>query len=171
MEQCFTFDQAASLNSSARPGYPPTLRDEIVSIVGLRREDAILESVAARARRRGGSRLLGYRIVALDPGAQMIEIARESLKEFANIEYVVSTFEAWPARSAAFEPATRPSGRPAATRRRYGRARGPGPGCARLQLRQAGRGNEPSLLRDRRIAPNLAGRCGSDAAAFRPAAR
>jgi hypothetical protein len=27
----------------------------------------------------------------------MIEIARESLKEFANIEYVVSTFEAWPA--------------------------------------------------------------------------
>jgi ubiquinone/menaquinone biosynthesis C-methylase UbiE len=45
---------------------------------------------------------LGYRIVALDPGAQMIEIARESLKEFANIEYVVSTFESWPARSAAF---------------------------------------------------------------------
>ena len=86
MEQRFTFDQAARLYSSARPGYPPTLRDEIVSIVGLRPEDAILESVAARARRHGGSRLLGYRIVALDPGAQMIEIARESLKEFANIE-------------------------------------------------------------------------------------
>jgi SAM-dependent methyltransferase len=77
MEQRFTFDQAASLYSSARPDYPPTLRDEIVSIVGLRPEDAILDvgCDTGEATRRFAP--LGYRIVALDPGAQIIEIARE----------------------------------------------------------------------------------------------
>jgi len=109
MEQRFTFDQAASLYSSARPGYPPTLRDEFRFD---RRAAARRRDPRRRLRHGPGDAAvapLGYRIVALDPGAQMIEIARESLKEFANIEYVVSTFEAWPARSAAFEPAMRPA--------------------------------------------------------------
>ena len=86
MEQRFTFDQAASLNSSARPGYPPRLRDEIVSIVGLRPEDAILDVGCGTGQATRRFAPLGYRIVALDPGAQMIEIARESLKELANTE-------------------------------------------------------------------------------------
>ena len=72
MEQRFTFDQAASLNSSARPGYAPTLRDEIVSIVGLRPEDAILDVGCGTGQATRRFAPLGYRIVALDPGAQMI---------------------------------------------------------------------------------------------------
>jgi 2-polyprenyl-3-methyl-5-hydroxy-6-metoxy-1,4-benzoquinol methylase len=70
MEQRFTFDQAARLYSSARPGYPPTLRDEIVSIVGLRPEDAILDVGCGKGQATRRFAPLGYRIVALDPGAQ-----------------------------------------------------------------------------------------------------
>jgi 2-polyprenyl-3-methyl-5-hydroxy-6-metoxy-1,4-benzoquinol methylase len=66
MEQRFTFDQAASLYSSARPGYPPTLRDEIVSIVGLRPEDAILDVGCDTGEATPRFAPLGYRIVALD---------------------------------------------------------------------------------------------------------
>jgi SAM-dependent methyltransferase len=102
LEQRFTFDQAASLYNRARPDYPSALRDDIVAIVGLRLDDAILDVGCGTGQ---ATRLFapsGCRIVALDPGAQMIEIARENSKEFADIEYVVSTFEAWPATPAAF---------------------------------------------------------------------
>jgi SAM-dependent methyltransferase len=102
MEQRFTFDQAASLYNRARPDYPSALRDDIVAIVGLRPDDAILDVGCGTGQ---ATRLFApstSRIVALDPGAQMIAVARENSKEFAHIEYVVSTFEAWPARPAAF---------------------------------------------------------------------
>jgi SAM-dependent methyltransferase len=106
MEQRFIFDQAASLYHRARPDYPSALRDDIVAIVGLRPDDAILDVGCGTGQATRLFAPIASRIVALDPGEQMIEIARDSSKQFAHIEYVVSTFEAWPARPAAFRLVT-----------------------------------------------------------------
>jgi SAM-dependent methyltransferase len=106
MEQRFTFDQAASLYNRARPDYPSALRDDIVAIVGLRPNDAILDvgcGTGQTARLFAPATSL---ILALDPGEQMIEIARENSKQFPHIDYVVSTFEAWPSRPSAFRLVT-----------------------------------------------------------------
>jgi ubiquinone/menaquinone biosynthesis C-methylase UbiE len=102
MEQRFTFNQAASLYNRARPDYPSAFRDDIVALAGLRPDDAILDIGCGKGQ---ATRLFApatSRIVALDPGEQMIEVTRENSQQFAHIEYVVSTFEAWPARAAAF---------------------------------------------------------------------
>ena len=126
MEQRFTFDQAASPLQFQI--LPPTHRDEIVSIVALRPEDAILDVGCGTGQATRRFAPLGYRIVALDPGAQMIEIARESLKEFANIEYVVSTFEAWPARSVGVRARNASSGAPCSYSPPVRPCQGSGPG-------------------------------------------
>jgi ubiquinone/menaquinone biosynthesis C-methylase UbiE len=102
MEQRFTFNQAASLYNRARPDYPSAFRDDIVALAGLRPDDAILDIGCGKGQ---ATRLFApatSRIVALDPGEQMIEVTRENSQQFAHVEYVVSTFEAWPARAAAF---------------------------------------------------------------------
>ena len=102
MEQRFTFDEAASLYNAARPDYPAALRDDVVSIVGLGLDDAILDVGCGTGLATRGFAPLGCQIVALDPGPNMIEVARGALKDFANVEFVISTFEAWPAPPAAF---------------------------------------------------------------------
>ena len=106
VEQRFTFNQWASLYNSARPGYPAALRDDIVAMVGLRPGDTILDVGCGTGQ---ATRLFapsGCRIVALDAGEQMIEIARENSKAFPDIEFVVSTFEARQAGPAAFRLVT-----------------------------------------------------------------
>ena len=82
MEQRCTFNEAASLYDRARPDYPSALRDDIVAIIGLRPDEAILDVGCGTGQ---ATRLFApatSRIVALDPGEQMIEVARESSKQF-----------------------------------------------------------------------------------------
>jgi hypothetical protein len=70
----FTFDQVASVYSKARPDYPDALVDDVVSY--------------AR----------GFPILATDPGSETLRGARESLANFSNVEFLETTFEAWPHR-------------------------------------------------------------------------
>jgi SAM-dependent methyltransferase len=44
----------------------------------------------------------GFPILAIDPGPDMLRVARESLAHFSNVEFLETTFEAWPAHRAAF---------------------------------------------------------------------
>jgi hypothetical protein len=74
----FTFDQVASVYSKARPDYPDALVDDVVSY--------------AR----------GFPILATDPGSETLRGARESLANFSNVEFLETTFEAWPIDRAAF---------------------------------------------------------------------
>lgn len=102
MEQRFTFDGVAALYGGARPVYPEPLFDDIVAFVGLTTTDRILEIGCGTGQATQGLARRGFSVLALDPGSELIGIARENLTDFPNIRFTESTFEAWPGETAAF---------------------------------------------------------------------
>ncbi len=95
MERRFTFDAIAERYSAVRPSYPKELLDDVVEESGPLPGRKILEvgcgtGLATRLFAETGSDIL-----ALDPGAQMIEAARKGLAGHSNIRFVTTTFEDW----------------------------------------------------------------------------
>ncbi|HEX2890836.1 class I SAM-dependent methyltransferase [Vineibacter terrae] len=103
MEQGATFDEVADLYDAARPGYPDALFTDIVRAAGLTAGDPILEVGCGTGKATAGFAQQGLRIVALDPGADLIRVARSSLASFDDITFVAARFEDWPAPAAAFK--------------------------------------------------------------------
>lgn len=102
MEQRFTFDQVASVYRASRPDYPEALVDDVLGYARLKPADAILEVGCGTGQATKSFATRGFRIVAIDPGPEMLRTAREALANFANVELIEATFEAWPAGKAAF---------------------------------------------------------------------
>jgi SAM-dependent methyltransferase len=102
MEPRFTFDQIAAVYAAARPGYPEALIDDVISYADLKADDAILEVGCGSGQATKSFAPRGFRIVAIEPGPELILAARESLARFGNVEFVEATFEAWPATPAVF---------------------------------------------------------------------
>jgi ubiquinone/menaquinone biosynthesis C-methylase UbiE len=102
VEQRFTFDQVASVYRTARPGYPDTLIDDVVSYADLKPSDRILEVGCGTGQATKGFAKRGFPILATDPGPEMLRGARESLVGFNNIEFLETTFEALPTDRAMF---------------------------------------------------------------------
>jgi trans-aconitate methyltransferase len=103
VEQRFTFDQLANVYSRARPDYPDALVDDIVSYAGLKRNDRIFEVGCGTGQATKSFAKRGFPILATDPGSEMLRGARESLAGFGNVEFLETTFEAWPTERAAFQ--------------------------------------------------------------------
>jgi SAM-dependent methyltransferase len=102
MEQRFTFDAIAALYDSARPDYPDALFADVAALAGLAPDDAILEIGCGTGRATQGFARSGFPILALDPGAALLEVARQRLASFANVRLKEGTFEAWPLEPEAF---------------------------------------------------------------------
>jgi SAM-dependent methyltransferase len=102
MEQRFTFEQVASVYSRARPAYPDALIDDVVSYADLKPNDRILEVGCGTGQATKSFAKRGFPILATDPGSEMLRGARESLAGFSNVEFLETTFEAWPTDRAAF---------------------------------------------------------------------
>ncbi len=93
-EQRLVFDEVAELYARRRPTYPDALIDAIVDGAGLSPGARLLEigcgpGIATRpfAER-------GFRITAIEPGAEMVRLARERLHGF-DVDVVESSFEDW----------------------------------------------------------------------------
>ena len=97
MEQRLTFDEVATLYRDSRPDYPEALIDDIVSYAKLRSSDPILEIGCGTGQATRSFATRGFQILAIDPGPEMVRVARETLANFANVEVIETTFEAWPA--------------------------------------------------------------------------
>jgi SAM-dependent methyltransferase len=102
VEQRFTFDQVASVYSKARPDYPDALVDDVVSYADLKINDRIFEVGCGTGQATKSFAKRGFPILATDPGSEMLRGARESLANFSNVEFLETTFEAWPTDRAAF---------------------------------------------------------------------
>jgi SAM-dependent methyltransferase len=102
LEQRFTFDQVASVYRTARPEYPDALIDDVVSYAELKPNDKILEVGCGTGQATKSFAKRGFPILATDPGPEMLLGARESLAGFTNVEFLKTTFEAWPADRSAF---------------------------------------------------------------------
>jgi SAM-dependent methyltransferase len=103
VEQRFTFNAIASLYDALRPTYPDALFDDVVAAAGLAPGDAMLEIGCGAGQATQGFAKRDLRILALDPGPAMLEAARKRLAGFPNVQFVETTFEAWPPQPAAFK--------------------------------------------------------------------
>jgi SAM-dependent methyltransferase len=103
MEQRFTFDQIASAYKASRPDYPEDLIDDVLSYAKLEPTNNILEVGCGTGQATKSFATRGLRIVAIDPGPEMVRAARETLASFANVELSEATFEAWPANNSVFQ--------------------------------------------------------------------
>ena len=103
MERRFTFDRVADLYDAARPSYPDALLDHIVAVAGLKAGDPVLEIGCGTGKATAGFARRGLHMVALDPSAELLRVARKCLTGFPNVQFLQTTFEAWPPQPAAFK--------------------------------------------------------------------
>jgi SAM-dependent methyltransferase len=102
MEQRFTFDEVASVYGKVCPDYPDALVDDVVSYADLKPNDRIFEVGCGTGQATKSFAERGFPILATDPGSEMLRGARERLANFSNVEFLETTFEAWPTDRAAF---------------------------------------------------------------------
>ncbi|WP_349957757.1 methyltransferase domain-containing protein [Rhizobium sp. ZPR3] len=95
MEQRFTFDGVASLYNISRPLYPDALFTDIIRFAGLEPKDKVLEIGCGTGQATEGFARHDLSILALDPGAELIAVARERLAQFPQLQLQQTTFEAW----------------------------------------------------------------------------
>jgi SAM-dependent methyltransferase len=99
----FVFDEVAELYRRARPTYPLELIEDLIRESSLRPGARILELGAGP----GTASVLfagrGYRLLCLEPGARLAEIAKRSLVSDANVRVAVTTFEEWPLEPEPFD--------------------------------------------------------------------
>ena len=102
MEQRFTFNAVAELYDQARAGYPPALYDDLMKFANLAAGDAVLEVGCGTGKATEEFAQRGLNVVALDPGLNMIAAGRRRVAPFNGVQFVQTTFEAWPVQAGAF---------------------------------------------------------------------
>ena len=102
-EESQRFDGVAHLYETYRPSYPTELIDDIVAISGSQSEAKILEigSGTGKATRLFAQR--GFSILCLEPGQNLIEVAKERLISYPRIRFERSRFEEWEAGQRKFD--------------------------------------------------------------------
>ena len=98
-----TFNNVASVYDAARPDYPAALFEEIASFAHIEPKDSILEIGCGSGQASRSLAQLNCRVVALDPGPELLRIARERLAAYTSVEFVQSSFEAWQPPTSAFK--------------------------------------------------------------------
>lgn len=103
MEHKSTFNRVADLYGAARPGYADELVDDICSFARLQPNAHVLEVGCGAGQATGTFAAKGFRLTALDPGRELIRVAKERLSDFRDIDFVTSPFESWDAGAVRFK--------------------------------------------------------------------
>lgn len=90
-----TFTEVAELYDQARPGYPAELFDDLTELAGLEPGSRVLELGCGTGQATVPLARRGYRVVAVELGPQLAEVARRNLARFAAVEVVNAAFEEW----------------------------------------------------------------------------
>ena len=90
-----TFNTAPTLYEDVRPGYPAELIRDVIDLSGLEDNNRVLEIGCGTGKATRPFAERGYELVCLDIGADLIAVARESLKEFPNVSFVEQALEEW----------------------------------------------------------------------------
>jgi len=87
------FDQVADLYDKARPAYPKELFDELIKQVRLTENARILEIAPGTGQATLPLARLGCKIVGVEPGKQLSEIAKKNLAQYQNVKIINKAFE------------------------------------------------------------------------------
>lgn len=90
-----TFDLAASDYQAARPDYPDSLFDELVSVAGVGTGDRLLEVGCASGKATLPLARRGLAITCVELGAALAAEARRNLGGFPQVEVICSDLESW----------------------------------------------------------------------------
>ncbi|HEY6399555.1 MAG TPA: class I SAM-dependent methyltransferase, partial [Solirubrobacteraceae bacterium] len=80
-----SFGRVAELYEQARPSYPTTLVDDVLTNAGLGAGEAILEVGAGTGKATRLFAARGHRVVALEPSAEMAGIARRISEDYPSV--------------------------------------------------------------------------------------
>ena len=89
------FNEISDLYDRYRPTYPASLTEKVVAYSALQPSGKMLEIGSGTGK---GTELFaekGYAIHCLEPGRNLSNVAREKFRDFPNITYEETTFEAW----------------------------------------------------------------------------
>ena len=103
MEQRHSFDRVAELYDAVRPGYPAALFADLAHTARLAPHHRILEIGCGPGQATQGLADLAGPVLAIDPGAELIRLARQRLVDHPHVRFEVSTFEAFTAEPHAFQ--------------------------------------------------------------------
>lgn len=93
-ERATTFDELAELYDRYRPGYPDQLFDDLFEIAGITaNRTRILEVGCGTGKATAALASRDAEILALDPGAHLLEVARRNLRGNPRVSFVHSRFE------------------------------------------------------------------------------
>jgi len=90
-----TFDEAAELYDSARPGYPAAVVDDLVALAGLGRGSSVVEIGPGTGQATASLAERGLDVTAVELGESLAAVAARNLAGFPSVEVVHADFEAW----------------------------------------------------------------------------
>jgi SAM-dependent methyltransferase len=98
-----TFDDVAHRYDRARPSYPPALVDDVIALSGIPAGGRILEVGCGTGKATELFAPRGYRIDAVELGANLAEITRQKLAAYPGVAVHVGDFETWPVEASAYD--------------------------------------------------------------------
>ena len=90
-----TFDEVAELYERARPGYPPQLFEDLVTLARLRPAAEILEIGCGTGQATVELARRGFRVLCVELGENLAAIARRKLEPFPQARVLTAAFESW----------------------------------------------------------------------------
>lgn len=90
------FDIVAELYDSARPTYPDALFDDIMRLSGVPAGGRVLEIAPGTGKATLPIAERGFRITAIELGANLAAVARRNLASYPDVDVQVGAFEEWP---------------------------------------------------------------------------
>lgn len=88
-----SFDIFANNYDDVRPGYPKEMYDDIAKICNLSKSSSVIEIGAGSGIATVELAKTGCKIVGIEPGSNLVVIAKEKTKDYPNVEIVEAMFE------------------------------------------------------------------------------
>jgi len=90
-----TFDEDAQAYDRSRPVAPSYVFNDVVELAGLQRGSAVVEVGPGTGQATRPLAERGLRILALELGPHLAALTRQNLASFADVEVVMTSYEAW----------------------------------------------------------------------------
>lgn len=90
-----SFNDQAERYDRYRPHYPEALVTAVMEYAGIPQDGSMLEIGCGTGKATQSFAKFGKKIVGVDPGGKLLEIARSHCLEFPTVSFVESTFEEW----------------------------------------------------------------------------
>src|SRR5271154_1745120 len=87
------FDEVAAEYDRHRPAYPDELLDQACQVAGIGSGDRVLEVGCGSGQLTRGLLARGLRVTALEPGENLLALARQNLHGAGAVEFVNAQFE------------------------------------------------------------------------------